>query len=203
MKKMWNLGVILVALILLTPLTADAQRRERRARQKAQIEGRGIRIEREECEELAMDITQPNMRAAGNAVSQNESMATSMALNNARAELAAQLEVYVNGCLRTFDQQYASENGMSYDGKSSRVQSSYFAQILKNVRPIKKNTYMKDGRYNVYVCIEMSPEQATELQRQLSQDQILSIDVQERQFLEEMRMMRQTYIEEQNRAEER
>lgn len=158
MKKMWNLGVILVALILLCPLTADAQRRERRARQKAQIEGRGIRIEREECEELAMDITQPNMRAAGNAVSQNESMATSMALNNARAELAAQLEIYVNGCLRTFDQQYASENGMNYDGKSSRVQFSYFAQILKNVRPIKKNTYMKEGRYNVYVCIEMSPE---------------------------------------------
>lgn len=203
MKKMWNLGVILVTLMLLCPQTVEAQRRERKAREKAQTEARGVMIQREECEELAMDITQPNMRAAGNAVSQSESMATSMALNNARAELAAQLEVYVNGCLRTFDQQYASENGMTYDGKSTRVQSSYFAQILKNVRPIKKNTYFKDGRYNVYVCVEMSPEQATEIQRQLSQDQILSIDVQEERFLEEMRVMRQAYIEEQSRAQSR
>lgn len=188
--------IILCMMALFAPSGAFAQsRKEKKARAKATTESRGVKIDREECEELAMDITAAYPRAAGNAVSSNEAMATNLATLDARANLAQQLEVMVNGLLSNFGEQYASGAADGYKGSAKQLQEGYFQNILSNTRPIKKNTYVKeDGKFNVYVCIEMNPEQNAAVYNQLRKDEILGIDVDEATFLERMEKAREAYL---------
>ena len=193
MKK---LLIIMLMMAFVMPNDAFAQKRkEKKASAKATTQSRGVKVNREECEELAMDITAAYPRAAGNAVSANEAMATNLALLDARSNLAQQLEVMVNGMLTNFGEQYASGAAGGFKGSAKQIQEGYFRNILNNTRPIKKNTYLKeDGSFNVYVCIEMNPEQNTAMYNQLRKDEILHIDFDEAMFIERMNKAREEYI---------
>lgn len=188
--------IIMLMMAFVMPNDAFAQnRKEKKASAKATTQSRGVKVNREECEELAMDITAAYPRAAGNAVSANEAMATNLAMLDARANLAQQLEVMVNGLLSNFGEQYTSGKASNIKGSSKQLQEGYFSNILNNTRPIKKNTYLKqDGNYNVYVCIEMNPELNTEIYNKLRQDEILHIDFDEAMFIERMNKAREEYI---------
>lgn len=196
MKKLFALVAVLLA-VCIVPNDVDAQtRKEKKASKKATEQSRGTKLVREECEELAMDITAANPRAAGNGVSANEMLATNMAMLDARSNLAQQLEVFVNGMIETFNQQYASNGNTSLDQKNTQVQRAYFEKILSNTRPIKKNTYLKeDGSYNVYVCIEMDPNLTKAVFEQLKNDKMLHIDIKEDLFKAEMDKARKLYLE--------
>ena len=171
------------------------KRKEKKASAKATTQSRGVKLNREECEELAMDITAAYPRAAGNAVSANENMAMNLAMLDARSNLAQQLEVMVNGLITNFGEQYSSVSAGGFQGSAKQLQEGYFQNILKNTRPIKKNTYLKeDGTFNVYVCIEMNPEQNTAIYNQLRKDEILHIDFDEAMFIERMNKAREEYI---------
>lgn len=193
MKK---LLIIMLMMAFVMPNDAFAQKRkEKKASAKATTQSRGVKVNREECEELAMDITAAYPRAAGNAVSANEAMATNLAMLDARSNLAQQLEVMVNGMLTNFGEQYASGTAGGFKGSAKQIQEGYFQNILNNTRPIKKNTYLKeDGSFNVYVCIEMNPEQNTAMYNQLRKDEILHIDFDEAMFIERMNKAREEYI---------
>ncbi len=193
MKKIF---IIMLMMAFVMPNDAFAQKRkERKASAKATTQSRGVKINREECEELAMDITAAYPRAAGNAISANEAMATNLAVLDARSNLAQQLEVMVNGMLTNFGEQYASGSAGGFQGSAKQLQEGYFQNILNNTRPIKKNTYLKeDGTFNVYVCIEMNPEQNTAIYNQLRKDEILHIDFDEAMFIERMNKAREEYI---------
>lgn len=196
MKKIFALVAVLLA-ICVAPNDAEAQsRKEKKDSKKATSQSRGTKLIREECEELAMDITSANPRAAGSAISINEMMATNMALLDARSSLAQQLEVFVNGAIKSFNQQYAAEGNISLDQKNTQVQAAYFENILNNTRPICKNTYLKDdGSYNVYVCIEMDPNLTHIVYEQLKNDKMLHIDFNEERFKSEINEARKLYLE--------
>lgn len=168
--------------------TTDAQ---------AAAANRGLKLQREECEEMALAATD-KLRAAGNAQSDSESFATNLAMLDARSNLAQQIEVLVFGMLKGFDQQHKAGESTSSVAKAGQLQNGYFNQFLNNTRPIGKNTYVKeDGSYNVYVCIEMSEEQQKAVHRKLTEDQIIGIDYQEYLFMQDMAKAKEEYRQKQ------
>jgi hypothetical protein len=164
---------------------------------QAEAANRGIKLAKEECEELALEVT-TNLRETGNGVSNKESFAVNLALLDARAKLAQQLTVMVSGLIRNFNQQHEADKDFASVAKASQIQQGYFEQFLTNTRPICKNTYVKeDGRYNVYVCIEMGDEQVKEIYKKLSNDKKIAVDFAEKQFLDELNKAKEDYRQQQ------
>jgi cytochrome c1 len=161
---------------------------------QAQSANRGIKLEKEECEAKALEQA-ASLRESGNALSENESFGVNMALLDARSKLAQQLETMINGMSRRFAEQYAKgQAGSSYAGKETQIQQGYFEQFLTNTRSICKNTYVKeDGRYNVYVAIELGEPEQKAMYNQLKKDEKLAIDFDEHLFLKEMQAAKEDY----------
>ena len=159
---------------------------------------RGLKIEKEECEEMAMQGGSA-IRDAGNAISDREAFATNLALLDARSKLARQLEALVTGAIRNFNQQHEADKDLSSVAKATGLQQEYWEQFLTNTRQICKNTYVKeDGRYNVYVCVEMDQNQQRAMYKKLSEEKKLHIDFQEHLFLQELDKMKKEYQQKQN-----
>ena len=166
-------------------------------------QSRGVKREKEACEELALEIS-TNPRASGSGSSTSESIALNIARLQARNELATQLAAEITGILQHRMEQYMITAGAGtafsasrndYRGsvtgtdhaprtlsgvlqRDSMVIAQRVSQILTNTRPICKNTYERsDGSLLVYVCIEMAlPEQRT-MYSELKQEGILNVDV--------------------------
>jgi hypothetical protein len=164
---------------------------------QAQAANRGLKLAKEECEDLALEAT-TNLRESGNGVSDKESFAVNIALLDARAKLAQQLEVLVNGLIRNFNQQHEADKDFASIAKASQLQQGYFEQFLSNTRSICKNTYVKeDGKYNVYVCIEMGEQQIKSMYKKLSDDKKIAIDFAEKQFLDELNKAKEDFRQQQ------
>jgi hypothetical protein len=162
-----------------------------------QAANRGLKLQKEECEELALEEVK-NLREAGNGVSDKESFAVNLALLDARAKLAQQLEVLVSGLIRNFNQQHEADKDFASAGKASQLQQGYFEQFLTNTRPICKNTYVKeDGKYNVFVCVEMNEQQQRSMYKKLSDDKKVAVDFAEHQFLQELEKAKEDYRQKQ------
>jgi hypothetical protein len=169
--------------------------------EQAQSANRGLKLAKEECEELALAAT-ANLREAGNGVSDKEAFAQNLALLDARSKLAQQLETMVNGMIRNFNQQYEAEKDFASTAKASQIQQGYFEQLLSNTRAICKNTYVKeDGKYNVYVCIEMGDQEKRAMYRKLSDDKKIAVDFAEKQFLDELDKAKEDFRQQQLRQE--
>ena len=162
--------------------------------QQAASANRGVKQEKEECEEKALEQA-AGIRESGNAISENESFGVNLALLDARAKLSQQLEVMVNGMIRSFDQQHASgQTGSSYAGKGTSVQQAFFEQFLANTRPICKNTYVReDGRYNIYVTVEMGEPEQKAMFNQLKKEEKMAIDFEEHQFLKDLQAAKEDF----------
>jgi len=158
---------------------------------------RGLKMAKEECEEMAMKGD--GIRDSGQGISDREAFATNLALLDARSKLAQQLEVLVNGLNRNFNQQHeAGVDQLVSVAKAGQIQQGYFEQFLTNTRQICKNTYVKeDGRYNVYVCVEMDVNQQRAMYKKLTADKMVQIDFQEYQFLQEMEKAKEEYRQKQ------
>jgi hypothetical protein len=154
---------------------------------------RGVQLEKEECEELALKESK-GWRSSGNGASAKEAFAKSIAELNAKTRLARQLEEQINTLIRSFNQQHESGNATALTGKSSEIAEGYTDKLLTNVRTICSNTYVKeDGTYNVYVCVEMSEEGLAPIRKALTEDQKLSIDFAEDQFKKEMEKAKEDF----------
>jgi hypothetical protein len=164
---------------------------------QAQSAKRGLKLEKEECEELALEATD-NLRESGNGVSDKEAFAVNLALLDARSKLAQQLEVLTNGLIRNFNQQHEAGEGFASVAKAGDLQQGYFEQFLTNTRPICKNTYVKeDGKYNVFVCIEMGDQQKKNLYKKLSNDQKIVVDFAEKQFMDDLNKAKEEFRQKQ------
>jgi hypothetical protein len=173
----------------------------------AQVSSRGVKRQKEECQQLAMQAA-TNPRAAGSAVSTSESVAYRMAMVEARAELAAQVASEVTSVIRQRVEQVQTKiNGMS---SSALIQSDSLStvqrvsQIIANSRPICSNTYDRDdGSVQVFVCIELNLSAQRQAYQQLKGDGVLSKDVNgdgsndvsfdEKEFLLELAKAREEY----------
>jgi outer membrane protein assembly factor BamE (lipoprotein component of BamABCDE complex) len=165
--------------------------------QQKQASNRGAKLDKEECEALAMAATK-TWRAYGNGVSAKEAFANSIAELDAKTRLSRQLEEQINGLIRTFNQQHeagaGSGSATSLTGKSTEIQEGYVDKLLSNVRTICNNTYVKEnGDFNVYVCVEMSEEGVTAIHKKLTDDKKLSIDFAEDQFKKDMAKAKEDY----------
>jgi hypothetical protein len=161
--------------------------------QQKQAANRGVKLEKEECEELAYKADK-TWRAYGNGVSPKESFAKGLAEIDAKTRLARQLEEQINGLIRNFNQQHEAGGTQDLVGKGTEIQEGYVDKILTNVRTICNNSYVKeDGSYNVYVCVEMSEDGISAIHKKLTQDQKLSIDFAEHQFKQDMEKAKEEY----------
>jgi hypothetical protein len=195
----------------------------------AQNTSRGVKRDKEECEQLAMQIA-TNPRASGSAVSQSEAIAQKMALVEARAELAAQVAAEVTGITRRRVEQYQATAGagtaytaqkgdlyvsVTGNDNSPKTVSAILAsdssetaqrvsQTIRNTRPICTNTYdQPDGSVQVYVCVEMGLQEQREVYKELKNNGLLSVDVDndgkndvdfaEKEFLLELAKAREDY----------
>lgn len=148
---------------------------------QAAAANRGVKIEKEECEELASDITAENPREFGNGLSAKESFATNLAILDARSKMAQRISAYVKGAIINAEGQ--SQN--AYSNEAGQIQTAQWDQYVSNTKVIKKNTYVKeDGQYNVYVCIEMPKDQLKSLYDKLSKDKVIANNISETMFLE-------------------
>jgi hypothetical protein len=158
---------------------------------------RGVKLVKEECEELALEATN-SLRESGNGVSDKEAFAVNLALLDARSKLAQQLEVLVNGLIRNFNQQHEGDKEFSSVAKASQLQQGYFEQFLTNTRAVCKNTYVKeDGKYNVYVCVELGEQQIRAIHKKLSDDKKIAIDFAEKQFMDELNKAKEDFRQQQ------
>jgi hypothetical protein len=127
-------------------------------------------------------------------VSARESFAQELAELNAKARLARQLEEQINTLIRSFNQQHAAGNAQDLVGKDTGIAEGYADQLLRNVKVIRSNTYVKaDGTFNVYVCVEMGEENLSHIHKKLSDDKKLSIDFGEHQFKQDMEKAKEEY----------
>jgi len=161
---------------------------------------RGVKLEKEECEEKAIEAGSPP-REFGIGTADDEAFAVNLALLDARSKLAQQLEVLVSGAITNFNQKYKDKDGAASSyGKAQSFQEGYFEQFLSNTRPICKNTYAKEnGDYNVYVAIEIDDGLLSRIQQAITTDREDAIDFKEHVFKEEMKEMRAKYLEGKNK----
>jgi hypothetical protein len=164
---------------------------------------RGIKREKEECEEMAMQA-ETNPRASASAVSVSEAMAYKKAMTEARSELAAQIAAEITGFMRHRVEQYmltagagsnVNVNTSDFRGNASGKEKSStaisalieadsaetvqrVAQIISNTHPVCKNVYdRKDGSVQVYVCVEMGLTAQQQTFKQLKEEGVFDKDL--------------------------
>jgi hypothetical protein len=169
----------------------------------AQTGSRGVKREKEDCEELALQA-EANPRASGSGVSTSEAIAFNIAKLQARNELAAQVAAEVTGILRHRVEQYqmtagAATNFRANSGGASGAVSGNessprtisgtlesdsmeiaqrVSQILANTYPICKNTYdLSNGSVQVYVCLEMALSAQRQTYKELKEEGLIDLDV--------------------------
>ena len=169
----------------------------------AQNNSRGVKREKEQCEELALQMS-TNPRASGSGSSSSEAIAFNIAKLQARNELAAQVAAEVTSILQHRMEQYMMTAGagtnfyVKRDNLQGRVENSGNAprtisgvlqqdsmvivqrvsQILTNTVPICKNTYdQPNGSVLVYVCMEMDLQAQRKAYSELKQEGVLEKDM--------------------------
>ncbi|MDR0687485.1 MAG: hypothetical protein LBF55_02220 [Prevotellaceae bacterium] len=165
----------------------------------AQTGSRGVKREKEECEELALQA-EVNPRASGSGISTSEAVAFNVAKLQARSELAAQVAAEVTGILRHRVEQHqmtagastylqSGSSGVSGGESGPRTISGMLesdsmeiaqrvSQILANTYPICKNTYdLPNGSVQVYVCLEMALSAQRQAYKELKEEGLIDVDV--------------------------
>ena len=154
---------------------------------QAEAANRGVKLELEECEAMATDLTVEGLRTFGQGESAKETFATNKALLDARSKMAQQIRTRVKGM--TVQSQGETHVEGSYTSLSGDVQTQKWDEFVSNAKVIKKNTYVKtNGQYNVYVCIEMPKEQLRALYTNLSEQKAISANITEKMFIEGLKL---------------
>ena len=142
------------------------------------------------CIMKSIDDTAPNLRALGVYVSYDQSNAIKQATAEARTELANSIRVSVEGANKS----YAKEVGINQDVASKRLaQSTYTQYVAEQVANSPRiDMYIEqasDGKYQVYVCVEMKVSQKELTQtvaKTISDDDVLRTEYEAKKFEEEV-----------------
>lgn len=136
-------------------------------------------------------------RANSVAESQNQANSKRMALSNARAELAAQIEVTVKSVIDNYVQDLTVGNRSEYTQRYEGLSREVINQRLSGTRVIcEELTRTPEGMYKTYIAIELSGEEIVNAMNQrISNDERLRLDYDYEKFKEtfdgEMEQMRQ------------
>jgi len=166
----------------------------------AQNTSRGVKLEKEECEEMALQMN-TNPRASGSGTSSSEAIAFNTAKLQARNELAAQLAAEISGIVKHHAEQYQFAHTTASLERDSMVIVQKVSQILTKTVPICKNTYQQpDGSVKVYVCMEMDLNNQRKAYKELKEEGVFDngtgkkdIDLNEAAFLIELAKAREEY----------
>lgn len=141
------------------------------------------------CIMKSIDDTAPNLRALGVYVSYDQSNAIKQATAEARTELANSIRVSVEGANKS----YAKEVGVNQDVASKRLAQStytqYVAEQVANSPRIDMFIEQADGKYQVYVCVEMkvSKKELTQtFAKTISDDEVLRAEYEAQKFEKEI-----------------
>jgi hypothetical protein len=158
---------------------------------------RGVKLEKEECEEMVLERGAPP-RDFGVGVADDESFALNLALLDARSKLAQQMQTLSNGVITKFNEKYKNKDGSSSTGREKMLQQNFFEELLAGTRPVCKNSYVKEnGDYNVYVAIELDEKMMSKIKEAISKEAELEIKEHE----EETRAELETGLEEMRRRQ--
>ncbi len=136
-------------------------------------------------------------RANSVAESQNQANSKRMALSNARAELAAQIEVTVKSVLDNYIQDVTVGNRSEFTQRYEGLSREVINQRLSGTRVIcEELTRTTEGRYKTYIAIELSGEEMINAMNQrISSDERLRVDYNYEKFKDtfnqEMEQMKQ------------
>ena len=135
-------------------------------------------------------------RANSVAESQNQANSKRMALSNARAELAAQIEVTVKSVIDNYVQDVTVGNRSEFTQRYEGLSREVVNQRLSGTRVIcEELTRTENGMYKTYIAIELSgDEYFNAMNQRISDDERLRVDYNYEKFKDtfnqEMEQMR-------------
>lgn len=117
-------------------------------------------------------------RANSVAESQNQANSKRMALSNARAELAAQIEVTVKSVIDNYVQDVSVGNRSEFTQRYEGLSREVINQRLSGTRVIcEELTRTHEGLYKTYIAVELSGEELLNAMNQrISNDERLRVD---------------------------
>lgn len=117
-------------------------------------------------------------RANSVAESQNQANSKRMALSNARAELAAQIEVTVKSVIDNYVQDVAVGNRSEFTQRYEGLSREVINQRLTGTRVIcEELTRTPEGMYKTYIAIELSGQELiSAMNQRISNDERLRVD---------------------------
>lgn len=156
-----------------------------------------VKVEKEECEEMAIAPDAKNLRGYGVGVSPDKMFARDIATTSARNEIASAIQSAVSSFLTKFNQQHSNSIGNDRIGKVSQEVRQLVDQSVSNSVIVCSNTYqLKNNDYEVHVCIEMKTDLVENVYNKLKDDDKLKIDFQyekfKNQFDEELKAYRES-----------
>lgn len=228
MKKMTFFPVVLMVATALTacgakkqvaqngyyqqqPQQAPYQQQQPTYQQPPQQPARPTRTKREveTCIAKALDPTATNLRMYGTHTSYVEQEALSVAIQNARQELAGVINASVEGVLSQWAQSSGIDQRVTTDLLNGRDYTTYIAEQLSYTPVIETSIYdLSDGKIQAYVCIEMRVSQdnltnniSKSIQREVSEDETLRQKFDQQQFKEQHKQGLEEYKKQRRQAE--
>ena len=133
------------------------------------------------CDDYRTDKT--TFRATGNGVSQDLRTAEDKALLTARQRLASSISTTLKSVTDRYTNERTFNDASEFEEKFENLTREVTNQELNNVATICNKKYQKDGKYNVYVAIEVKKDELLQkIEKQITKDQKLQLDYDKMKF---------------------
>jgi len=135
------------------------------------------------CNDNEFHSDQKTFRGTGIGISQDLSTAKSKANLDANSNLAAS----INRTLKTVTDRYTNERQIGenseFEQKFESLTRDVVKQELNNVSTVCSKTFQKEGKYNVYVAVEVAKDELlNNIKDKISKDQKLQLDYDKMKF---------------------
>ena len=123
-------------------------------------------------------------RAIQSGLSPDLATAKKIALQNAKTELASNVQTIIKAVTDNYTNQRTVGNRMEFENKFEELSRQVTNQKLTNVRVMGEKTFQeKDGRYTYWVAIEMPKEELlNDISSEISKDEKMQLDFDKYQY---------------------
>lgn len=179
----------LIALALTAIITTSCGSSKQSAPYPDYMAGRsqtkGVKLKREECEQLAMDAPVSELRAYASAVSGNRDFSRQKAVLYAKGQLSSDIEAVVLNVMKAYRGETAKGTRQTYVEDVKQDIAQMAEQTLENCRVVCSNLYaMPDGTYECHVCVSVPSGEVEKIAGAtvLTQDEKLGVQFEAEQF---------------------
>lgn len=135
------------------------------------------------CSDNEFHSDQKSFRGTGIGISQDLATAKSKANLDANSNLAAS----INRTIKTVTDRYTNDRqigeGSEFEQKFEQLTRDVVKQELNNVSTVCSKTFQKDGKYNVYMAVEVAKDELlNNIKDKISKDQKLQLDYDKQKF---------------------